>query len=184
MLDSEEYMEELDLPYQKPEQVTPDVSVVEPKKDEAPKLSQDGRPPFSKDSVPRKQKRVLPRTGEGTAVTLWGIEAQEQISKILTPAICSHFNKKDARSLSKTEVDELEYLKLCIFTGMKPLMPVEEKDILNLLGIATKPSKDFIKSSNEKLRHLQNGKATASAMRHIYAATYSDLYIQIISISE
>ena len=184
MLDGEEYMEELDLPYQKPEQVTPDVGVVNPKKDDAPTGKPDGRPPFSKDSVPRKQKRVLPRTGEGTAVTLWGIEAQERISKILTPAICSHFNKKDARSLSKTEVDELEYLKLCIFTGMRPLIPVEEKDILNLLGIATKPSKDFIKSSNEKLQHLQNGKVTASAMRHIYAATYADLFIQTISISE
>ena len=199
VLDTEEYMDELDLPYQKPEVDNSTNSPNSPsvtKKDETPKLSENGRPPLSKDSVPRKQKRVLPRSGEATvqdykgqstSYTVWGINAQDAISKVMTPAICDHFNKKNARALSKSEVDHLEYLKLCIFTGMKPLIPIDEKTILDVLNANTKPSQDFLSLSKEKTVNLENDynrKLTSAEMKHVYADTFTDLFMGVVSISE
>lgn len=187
VLNTEEYMEELDLPYQEPAVETPDSPSV-PKDNETPKLSNDGRPPFSKDSVPRKQKRVLPRSGEAseaTAYRVWGINAQESISKVLTPAICDHFKKKNARALSKSEVDNLEYLKLCIFTGMKPLFPVDEKTILDVLKANTKPSQQFLDISKEKASNLEmtyGRKLNSAEMKHVYADTFVDMFMDIKSL--
>jgi hypothetical protein len=190
VLDTEEYMDELDLPYQKPEPATPKNSPSAPStpKNDTPKLSEDGRPPFSKDSTTRKQKRVLPRSSEGTdmlsiastEMTLWGMEAQDKISKVLTPAMCDHFGKKDARGLSKSEVDNLEYLKLCIFTGMKPLFPVDEQAILDVLKQNTKPSEAFLSHSKQKAAQIESSysrRLTSSEMKFVYATSYTDLYL-------
>ena len=46
-----------------------------------------GRPDFSRDSVKRKRKRVLPQSGTPTAAVLWAVSAQDQISEILSPSI-------------------------------------------------------------------------------------------------
>ena len=73
----------------------------------------NGRPKFSRDTTKRKEKRVLPRSGDATTATLWAIEAQNKISEVVSPIALSHFNKKNARSLNKAEVDQLEYLKMC-----------------------------------------------------------------------
>lgn len=190
VLDTEEYMDELDLPYQKPEPATPKNTPSAPStpKNDTPKLSEDGRPPFSKDSTTRKQKRVLPRSSEGTdmlsiastEMTLWGMEAQDKISKVLTPAMCDHFGKRDARGLSKSEVDNLEYLKLCIFTGMKPLFPVDEQAILDVLKQNTKPSEAFLSHSKQKAAQIESSysrRLTSSEMKFVYATSYTDLYL-------
>ena len=116
VVNTEEYFERLDIPYREREEPSVEDAAppaVKEEMDKEEKRSEEpGRPPLSKDVGPRKQKRVLPRSGEATSATLWAINAQQKISTIMTPIACSHFKKKDARALSKAEVSQLEYLKL------------------------------------------------------------------------
>jgi len=96
---------------------------------------EDGRPKNSKDKEKRKQKEVKPRqtvNSDFVGVSLWGVEAQNKISEIINPAILAHYNKSSLRSLTKSEMDQLEYLKLCILCGIEPFIEIDA-DIINSL---------------------------------------------------
>lgn len=176
VIDSEQYLEKLGLPFQEPQ--APEVPAPRtPKGDEPRKDS--GRPPFTPDSGPRKQRRVLPRSGEPTSATIWGINAQDKISEVMTPMACAHYKKKDARALSRVQVDGLEYLKLCIFTGMQPMMEVTPDLIQQIIDSNTKPSKAFLELAESKksdFNSSHNRKPNISELRHIYAACFADLF--------
>jgi hypothetical protein len=177
VLDSKEYLEQIGLPATNapPATVAPSPTGKKP----AAPSQQSGRPSFSRDTAPRKQRRVLPRSGEPTSATLWGIEAQEKISEVMTPIACAHFNKKDARALSKSEVDDLEYLKLCIFTGLEPLIEVTPEVIQKILQLNTKPSAAFtelVDSKQEAFSSVRQRKPNTVEMRHIYASVYVEMF--------
>jgi hypothetical protein len=138
-----------------------------------------GRPKLSKDTEPRKEKRVLPRSSEPTSAILWGIEAQEKIAQTITPIICNHFGKKNATALSKSEVDQLEYLKLCIFTGMDPMIEVTPEIIHEVLKLNTKPTQAFLKVVSDKeatFNTVLRRKPTATEMRHIYSSSFAEIF--------
>lgn len=179
LVDTEEYFDQLGLPHKEIE--VPEEPKQEPKpekEEEFQPVDEGGRPPFSRDETKRKEKRVLPRSGEPTAATIWGISAQDKISSIITPIACAHNKKKDARALSKSEVDELEYLKLCIFTGMEPFMDVTEDLVHKIINNNTKPSKAFIETvafKTEEFTKFNNKKPNTSEMKHIYASSYASV---------
>jgi len=179
VLDSDEYFDRLGLPYK---EVEVEKETKSPNIPTAPEnkvdVKQNGRPPFTPDSNPRKKRRVLPRSGEPTAATLWGIEAQESISKYMTPIACKHYGKSDARALSKSEVSELEYIKLCIFTGMQPMVEVTPEVIQQVLEQNTKPSKMFEDQVDFKISAFDTArkrKPNTSEMKHIYASVYAQI---------
>jgi len=183
-VDTEEYFDRLGIPHSEIEEPAPEPNPVEEEvekeEERSEPVKEDGRPPFSKDVGPRKQKRVLPRSGEATSATLWAINAQSKISDVMTPIACSHFNKKDARALSKAEVDQLEYLKLCILTGIKPFVDITPDLVKELVEAGTKPSSAFnnaVSRSVQVFSDINNRKPTTLEMRHIYAAVYSDMQI-------
>jgi len=96
----------------------------------------------------------------------------------MTPIICSHFNKKDARALSKAEVDQLEYLKLCILTGMKPFVDVTPELVKQLIEQNTKPSKAFrsiVKDRASSFSSINARKPNTSELRHIHASVYAEI---------
>ena len=65
---------------------------------------EDGRPKNSRDKQKRKQKEVKPKSFSSTefvSISLWATEAQAGITKIINPAILSHYNKKNLRGLTK-----------------------------------------------------------------------------------
>jgi hypothetical protein len=182
VVDTEEYFDRLDIPHQEKEEPPVEEGTPPEVQDEVEKekerVEEPGRPPLSKDVGPRKQKRVLPRSGEATSATLWAISAQQKISDIMTPIACSHFKKKDARALSKAEVSQLEYLKLCILTGMKPFIEITSELVKDLVEQNTKPSKTFnslAESSVESFSVVNNRKPTTSELRHIHASVYAQL---------
>tara|TARA_Y100001973_G_C5199416_1_gene336570 strand:- start:783 stop:2897 length:2115 start_codon:yes stop_codon:yes gene_type:complete len=179
IVDTEMYFDKVGIPHKKNES---EVEVVEKTKiDESSGpdvVNEGGRPRFSRDTTPRKQKRVLPRSGDATSATLWAIKAQEKISDIMTPIACSHFKKKDARALSKSEVDQLEYLKVCILTGMKPFMDVTPEMVKALVDKNTKPSSEFNSVLAEKVNSFSsvNSRSPNTAeLRHIYATVYAEM---------
>ena len=98
---------------------------------------EDGRPKNSRDKEKRKQKEPKPRTSvnssEFVVMSLWASEAQSKISGIINPAILSHYDKASLRSLTKSETEQLEHLKLCILCNMEPFIDVSPEIISELL---------------------------------------------------
>ncbi len=182
ILDSEEYFDNIGLPHTELEVEQKDVkkSVIEETTEKKnTEIKDNGRPPNTPDAGPRKRRRVLPRSGEPTSATIWGIHAQDSISSIINPIVGEHFGNRDVRGLSKAQVDDLEYLKLCIFTGMKPIVEVTPELIQQIIDSNTKPSQAFIELSNSKKSQFNshyNRKPSMSELRHIYAACFAELF--------
>jgi hypothetical protein len=181
VLDNDIYLENLGLPTSEIDQINK-IEV-----DDAPKpvvkdtnpASPDpkgGRPNNSRDQQKRKEKRVLPRSKGDVSTTLWAYEAQKDISELVMPMALAHFKKKNARSLTKSEFDQLEYLKLCILTGVKPYMDIDADVIKAIIDSDTKPSDDFkseIEISIADFSQTQNRKPSVDEMRYIYASTFA-----------
>ena len=146
---------------------------------------EDGRPKMSKDKTKRKQKEVQPRkdvkgvNSDFVNLTLWANEAQKSISNIVHPALLNHYNKKNLRSLTKAEMSELEYIKLCILCDLEPYIEIDAEiinEILkkqteadpNVLSIANSLVHDFIKSSDRQ--------PTIDEKRQINASAYAALH--------
>jgi hypothetical protein len=99
---------------------------------ELPGQPGQGRPKNSKDTQKRKTKKFAPQTG--ASLQLWAIEAQDKISEILNPHLLEFYNKKNMRSLSKSEYDEAEATKTKIFLSLKPMELITEDIVLSKLN--------------------------------------------------
>jgi hypothetical protein len=133
---------------------------------------QGGRPLFTKDSEPRKQRRVLPKTTPKASVMIWSQEAQKKISNILNPGLLAHYGKKNLRELSKAQLRELEDIKFRVLCNLSPHEKINEEKILKVLEEnptanevqkTTKASifTDFMDQSGrepniDELRHINN----------------------------
>ncbi|HIK66620.1 MAG TPA: hypothetical protein EYF95_01470 [Flavobacteriales bacterium] len=177
VMDTEEYLEKFGLP-----PAERDGGVVEPvspnKESDYDPEEPNGRPKFSRDTKKRKEKRVLPRSGNATTVTLWALDAQAKISEVLSPIALAHFNKKNARSLNKSEVDQLEYLKMCVLIGMTPYMEITPELVKRLLDNETKPSDEFnsiVIAKKESFVSTNGKQPNISEMKYIYASTFADM---------
>ena len=183
LLDNDIYLENLGLPPSEIDEINrvevedgPEGPTTE---DNPPAPTEDeGRPNNSRDTKKRKQKRVLPRSGDSVSTTLWAYEAQKEVSELVTPVALAHFNKKNARSLTKSEFDQLEYLKLCILTGIKPFMEIDADTIKAIIDSNTRPSDKFnleVENSVSKFTESRNRKPSVDEMRYIYASTFASL---------
>lgn len=92
----------------------------------------DGRPKNKTSTKPRKQRTPKPAKS-GFNLFLWGNEAQKTIAELLQPAILKHFDKKNLRSLTKSEVGEAEKLKFKIFAQIEPYSDIDNKMVYSLL---------------------------------------------------
>ena len=179
VLDSDEYLEKFGLPPAVREEEVDEPTSPDKKSDDYDPEGEPGRPPFSRDTTKRKQKRVLPRSGDPTTATLWALEAQGKISDIISPIALSHFNKKNARSLNKAEVDQLEYLKMCILTGTTPYMDITPELVKQLVDKGTKPSSEFNILAAEKIDAFistNNKKPNSSELKYIQASAFVDMH--------
>tara|TARA_Y100000401_G_C8320715_1_gene225106 strand:- start:32 stop:2287 length:2256 start_codon:yes stop_codon:yes gene_type:complete len=113
---------------------------------------EDGRPKNAKDQTKRKQREVKPvGNTEIVTMSMWASDAQAKISETVNPAILAHYDKKSLRSLTKSEMDQLEHLKLCILCNIEPYMDVTPEVIADLLRKPIALDKTFSKLS-EKLK--------------------------------
>jgi hypothetical protein len=183
-LDSETYFDNIGLPFNKDNMIdnpppAPKPSApglpqkAAPKKVENP---QGGRPLLKKDTTKRATKRVLPKSGEAAA--LWALSAQRTIANYLNPIAMQHFSKKNMRSLTKAELDQLEYLKLCVLSGLEPFKNITEETVKSVLDKKLKPSKAFlelIEESKDDFVSTQKRKPTVDDLKYIYATSYAQL---------
>lgn len=93
----------------------------------------EGRPRNSKDTVPRKTKRVSPRAStddsEFMSLFLWAKEAQQAISDIVNPVYLKMCNKKNMRSLTTAEVEDVEHIKFAILCNIEPYSEIGKTTI-------------------------------------------------------
>ena len=88
-----------------------------------------GRPKMSKDSEKRKTKVFTPQTG--ASLTIWANKAQDKISEILNPILLEFYNKKNLRSLSSAEVQEMDMVKTKVLLSIEPHSKLDEQNILS-----------------------------------------------------
>ena len=177
---ADEYLDDMGLPVSHDEPSEPQQTENVPKQqdDNNEPINPEGRPPFSRDTTKRKQKRVLPKSGSPTASVLWAVQAQDQIADILSPIALSHFNKKNMRSLSKAEMSQVDYLKLCILTGMKPYMDISSDMIKELLDSGSQPSQAFTKMVQDEVESFKtsnNRGPNSSELKYINATVFVSL---------
>ena len=131
---------------------------------------ENGRPPFSQDTEPRKQKRVLPRSK--ASLMVWSNEAQKNIAKFLNPAMLNYYNKNNLRELTKEESMELELLKFKVLCNFNPYDDINEETIASILEnnprltssqkrIKTQVMAEFIENNSkspsiDELRQINN----------------------------
>jgi hypothetical protein len=139
---------------------------------------QQGRPKNSKDSKKRKTKDFAPQTG--ASLYLWSIEAQDKITDILNPQLLEFYNKKNMRSLSKTEYDEAEATKTKIFFSLDPFATITEEVVLaklntiNSIDNNLKVSKyyNLIKAISSEINRIP----TAEELKYTKAYFYQTVY--------
>jgi len=106
----------------------------------------NGRPPLSNDTGPRKQRIANPKSKPGVAeLVVWSETSWEKLSDILTNAYLKSNNKKNLRQLTKAEVNNLEQLKVDVLTNLPLLEEVNEQAIAQLLLANSKTPKEFSK---------------------------------------
>ena len=140
---------------------------------------EDGRPKMSRDTFKRKEREDKPRqtiNSNFISLSLWATEAQKKISESVNPAILAHFDKKNLRSLTKAEIDQLEHLKLCILCNMKPFMDIDTNAINNILKGNPKPDSSIVASVSEMKNNfsVNNGRhPTIDEMRQMQVSVYA-----------
>lgn len=136
-----------------------------------------GRPKFSLDQKPRKQKKVTPKSSPNLAsLMIWTTQAQSKISEIVNIGILEVHNKKNLRELSKAQLKDLEQLKFNILCKLDPYSEIDEKTVnanissnlekdLEFDSIREKMHKDFVDKHDRS--------PTIDEMRQIYNLSYS-----------
>ena len=138
---------------------------------------EDGRPRNSRDQQKRKQKEVKPRTSADLVnIILWANDAQKKIADLITPALLSHYDKKNVRSLTKSQMDELEYIKLCVLCGMEPYMEVDPAVVKELLDDGRPTTAEMMsvcKNLKQDFVELNEKQPSIEEMRQIQSSAYA-----------
>lgn len=132
-----------------------------------------GRPKFSKDTAPRKQRSVTPRT---TAAMLWADQAQKQISNVLNSPLLAHYGKKNLRQLSKEQAMAMESIKFSVLCNIEPHAEITPESLVAVLD-----QNPQIPSANAQIKEelyqdfmSQNSRnPNIDELRHIHTLAYS-----------
>ena len=103
-----------------------------------------GRPLFKKDEEPRKKRVDTPKSKPGVAeFIVWTNETFDKISATLNSAYLAINKKKNMRALTKSQVRELERLKLHVLLNTTAMSEVSDKEISRTVASNKRMPKDF-----------------------------------------
>lgn len=106
----------------------------------------NGRPPLKQDEGPRKQRVEKPRSKPGVAeMFIWADRAWSKIADTVSTAYLASLNKKNLRQLTKANIQDLETIKLDIFTNLEPLCYFSGNTIISMLKSKNKTPATFAK---------------------------------------
>lgn len=93
-----------------------------------------GRPKNSKDTGPRKQRRVLPRSSaDFLSVEVWATKAQRALAEEVHPVYLKKCKKENMRQLTTAEVEDVEHLKFALLCNMEPFTKINTNTVAQLL---------------------------------------------------
>ena len=136
-----------------------------------------GRPKFSLDQGPRKQKRVLPKNSPNLAsLTIWASNSQNKISQVLNARILEVQGKRNLRELSKSQLQDLEELKFTVLCKIEPYSDITEELITASLPEDLEVEKEFLHVKEEMYKDFvdtNHRSPSIDEMRQIYNLSYS-----------
>jgi len=94
---------------------------------------QKGRPLNSKDKEPRNRRTFKPRTS-AMMTALWAKEAQQKISDIINPIFLDKHKKKNMRSLSSEQFDNVEKFKFYVLFKLNPFSTINKSTIAEIVN--------------------------------------------------
>ena len=92
-----------------------------------------GRPKNSRDTKQRKTKKFAPQTG--AHLQMWADSAQDSISQLINPILLDFYQKKNMRSLSNEQYNEIEETKTKILLSAQPYTNINEDYLMEGLNI-------------------------------------------------
>jgi hypothetical protein len=117
--------------------------VAEKKESQKP-INPNGRPPASLDEGPRKKRVDTPRSKPGVAeFIVWTNQTFDKISATLNSAYLGIHKKKNMRGLTKSQVRELERLKLHVLLNTTAMSDISEDDICKTVASNKRMPQDF-----------------------------------------
>jgi hypothetical protein len=150
------------------------------KPESLPGQPQQGRPKNSTDTEQRKPRQFAPQTG--AKLMMWINDAQERINACLNPIILEFYQKKNMRSLSNKEYEELDTFKNKVLFSLTPFADLSEDHLVSLLNeIDQKNTKNLVMGYNIWLKNLsaELGKQlTVDEQKQAKAAYYMHIYSQ------
>jgi len=75
---------------------------------------------------------------------LWASSTQKSVSEILNPALLHGYGKSNLRGLTKSEMDELEYIKLCVLSNIQPYRVVDAELLVSILEAGNPVDKQML----------------------------------------
>lgn len=113
------------------------------------KPNPNGRPPHKKDENVRKKRVDTPKTSPGVAeVITWSQEAFEKTSSLLNKAYLAISKKSSMRQLTKSDISDLENLKISTLSNIEPLSEITNESIS--LAASKQSDQKFSKSLKNK----------------------------------
>ena len=153
--------------------------VNDPSSESLPKEAGEGRPKLSRDQQKRKQKEFKPRTG--AKLNIWAINAQDKIAEIINPIFLEFAQKKNLRSLSGSETEELDSLKTKILFNLQPFCNIDQEQILTIVdrnngaNYVCSHYNDWIKSLKFDLGRELSTEENKQAKASYYSMVYDSI---------
>ena len=150
------------------------------KPESLPGQPQQGRPKNSQDTEKRKPKEFAPQTG--AKLMMWVNEAQEKINSCLNPILLDFYQKKNLRSLSNKEYEEVDTFKNKVLFSLAPFEDLSDNNIVSgLAEIDQKNTKNLVMGYNIWLKTLSSDldkQLTVEELKQAKAAYYIHIYSQ------
>ena len=138
---------------------------------------ENGRPKFKLDTSKRKQRVAKPRSTPGIAEIMnWVEESWSVIEEVAHSAYLHHVNKKDMRQITKSQVEELERIKLNILSYIDPYSEVDTTSVVTALKNA-KGTPEYIKQRMFEL-NVNTKSLSINAYKRQVAAIYVEYLLE------
>ena len=143
--------------------------VAEKKESQKP-VNDNGRPPQKQDEGPRKKRVDTPKSTPGVAeLFVWATTAFDSTSTLIDGYLHNK-GKANMRSLTKSEAQELEELRLYTLLNLEPMCEINDKAIFK--AVSTK-----FKQLPAKLKEVKDSANSIENYRKMIVACYVEMIL-------
>jgi hypothetical protein len=107
---------------------------------------------------------------------IWASTAQEQISTIINPIILEYYQKKNLRSLSSSEYENLEKVKTKALLSLRPFAKIDKGIIDSAFDNSTNASVNTYNNWLKDLKTSFDRDLSVEEIKQAKASFYSEVY--------